>query len=102
MSVSVIVPVRIQDAVGVNVTLMEQSASAATELAQVLVWAKSPLAVMVSGVRVPVPVLVRVTVCGLLWVETVRAAKVRVAAERLTTGASPVPLRVTIWGLLLA
>ena len=39
LSVSVIVPVRVPAAVGVNVTLMEQLAPAASEVPQVLVWA---------------------------------------------------------------
>jgi hypothetical protein len=82
--------------VGVKVTLMVQLAPEATEPAQVFVWAKSPLAAIVSGVRAPLPVLVSVSVCGALVVETVCAAKLNAVADRLTTGPSPVPLSVTV------
>ena len=102
LSVSVSVPVRFPVAVGVKVTLIVATAPAATEPAQVLVWAKSPLVVIVRGVRTPAPVLVSASVCGGLEVETVCPAKLRLVAERLTTGARPVPLRVTVWGLFLA
>jgi hypothetical protein len=88
--------------VGVKVTLIVQPAPAATEPAQVLVWAKSPLVVMVKGVRAPFPVLVSVTICGGLGDESVSAGKLRLVAERLTSGATPVPLRLTVWGLPLA
>ena len=87
---------------GVKVTLISQPALAATEPAQVLVWAKSPLVVMVRGVSTPAPVLVSRSVCGGLAVETVCPAKLRLVVESVTTGARPVPLRLTFWGLLLA
>ena len=99
MSVSVSAPVRFPGAVGVKVTLIVQLAPAATEPAQVLVWAKSPLVMTVRGVRAPFPVLVSVSVCGALGVETACPAKLRLVAERLTTGTTPVPLRLTVWGL---
>ena len=62
LSVSVSVPVRLPVAVGVKVTLIVQLAPGATEPAQVLVWAKSPEALMRSGVRAPLPGLLRVMV----------------------------------------
>ena len=104
MSVSVSVPVRFPAAVGVKVTLIVHPAPTATEPAQVLVWAKSPVVVMVRGVRASLPVLVSVSVCGRLEVETVCPGKLRLVAERLTTGAGirPVPLKFTVWGLLVA
>lgn len=102
LSVRVSVPVRLPMAVGVNVTLIMQLAVGATEPAQLFVWAKSPLEVIVREISVPVPVLVRVTGCEALVVETDCPAKFRLVAERLTTGASPVPLRLTVWGLLMA
>ena len=89
-------------AVGVKVTLISQPALAATEPVQVLVSAKSPLVVMVRGVSTPAPVLVSRSVSGGLAVETVCPAKLRLVVESVTTGASPVPLRVTVWGLLPA
>ena len=62
LSVSVSVPVRLPVAVGVKVTLIVQLEPAATEPAQVLVWAKSPEGLMRSGVRAPSPGLFRVMV----------------------------------------
>jgi hypothetical protein len=102
LSVSVSAPLRLPPAVGLKVTLMEQLAPAATEPPHVLVWVKSPVSVMVKGVKAPLPVLVSVIVCGALAVETVCPAKLSIVAERSTTGASAVPLSVTVWGLLLA
>ena len=104
MSVSESVPVRFPGAVGVKVTLIVQLALTATEPAQVLAWVKSPVVVMVRGVRASLPVLVSVSVCGRLEVETVCPGKLRLVAERLTTGAGirPVPLKFTVWGLLVA
>jgi hypothetical protein len=62
LSVTVRAPVRLPVAVGVKVTLIVQLEPAATEPAQVLVWEKSPKGVMSSGVRAPVPGLLRVMV----------------------------------------
>jgi len=70
LSVTVIVPGWLPVAVGVNVTLMEQLAPAATEAAQVLVWAYGALATMLVMFSVPVPELVSVTDCAALVVFT--------------------------------
>jgi len=102
LSVSVSAPVRFPLAVGVNVTLIVQLPDASTELAQLLVWAKSPLAVIVRLVKVPLPVLVKVIDCGALVVETDGPEKARLLGESLTIGATPVPLKVTDCGLLAA
>jgi hypothetical protein len=58
------VPVRVPVAVGVKVTLIVQLAPALTVLPQVLVWEKSPLAVMLETVSEAFPVLVSVTFWG--------------------------------------
>jgi hypothetical protein len=62
--------VRVFMAVGWNVMLMVQFAPAATELPQVFVWLKSdgfvPATEMLLMVSVAVPVLVKVTVFGLV------------------------------------
>jgi hypothetical protein len=71
LSVTLKVPVRVPDAVGVNVTLMVQFPLAAREPPQVLLAAKSPPAAMLVMVRVALPVLDRVTVCAALVVPTV-------------------------------
>jgi hypothetical protein len=64
------VPPRVPAAVGVKVTLIVQLAPAATELPQLLLWAKSlasvPVTARLAILRVALPVLVRVTVCPLL------------------------------------
>src|SRR6266851_5517223 len=66
------VPVRVPDAVGVNVTPMVQLAPAATELPQVFASAKSPLAaILLVIVRAALPVLDSVTVCAALVVPVV-------------------------------
>jgi hypothetical protein len=54
-------PVLVPVAVGLKVTLRVQEALAATLEPQVLVWEKSPLAVMLVIVRVALPVLLSVT-----------------------------------------
>src|SRR5713226_4780622 len=96
------VPLRLPDAVGVNVTLMVQFAPAVTELPQLLVWAKSPLAETLVRFSEALPVLESVTDCAALVVPTGWLAKVSEEAERLTTGAeaaAPVPVRLTDCGL---
>jgi hypothetical protein len=67
----------------------------ATEPAQLLVWAKSPLVVTVRGVKTPAPVLVSVTVCGALVVLTFWFAKVRLVADSCTTGEAVIPVKLT-------
>jgi hypothetical protein len=54
-------PLREPLTVGVNVTLSVQLALAARLEPQVLVWEKSPLAVMLVMLRVALPVLLMVT-----------------------------------------
>jgi hypothetical protein len=89
-------PVLVPAAVGLKVTLRMQLALGARLGPQVLVWEKSPLAVMLAIVRVALPVLVRVRLCGRLLVPTGRAGKVKEAGERLTAGAVPIPVRLTV------
>src|SRR5437588_11003734 len=60
-------PVRVPDAVGVNVTLMLQFPPAASEPPHVLLAAKSPLATMLVIVSAALPVFDGVTVCA-AWV----------------------------------
>ena len=61
LSVIVKVPVSEPATVGVKVTLRVQLALAARLEPQVLVWEKSPLAVMMVMLRVTLPVFLRVT-----------------------------------------
>ena len=86
-------------AAGVKVTLIVQLLPPATELAQVLVWAKSvaliPVIAMLVVARAAFPVLVRVTDCAELVLPRFWLVKVKLLALRLTTGPLPVPLKVT-------
>jgi hypothetical protein len=61
LSVMVTAPVLVPMAVGLKVTLRVQLALAARLAPQLLVWEKSPLAVMLVMLRVALPVLLRVT-----------------------------------------
>jgi hypothetical protein len=54
-------PVLVPPAVGLKVTLRVQLAPAATLEPQVLVWEKSPLAVMLVMLRAALPVFLSVT-----------------------------------------
>lgn len=102
MSVMESVPLRVPVAVGEKVTLMVQLAVGARVEepdGQVLVWAKSPPAEMPFRVRGAVPLLVSVTDFAALVVATVWLLKLRLVVLKLTAGAVPVPLSVTVWGL---
>ena len=68
LSVTVTVPGWLPRAVGVNVTLMEQLAPAATEAPQVLACAYCALATMLVMLSAAVPELVSVMVCAALVV----------------------------------
>ena len=70
MSVMLADPVRLPSAVGVKVTVIVQLALIPTLLPQVLVCAKSPLAVMLVIVSVAVPVFFKITFCEVLVVPT--------------------------------
>src|SRR2546429_7618317 len=83
LSVMVIAPVRVPVAVGVKVTLMAQLAPAATDVPQVLVCMKSPLATMLVTLSATVPVLVSVTDCATLVVLRFWLPNVRLLGERL-------------------
>ena len=78
-------------AAGVNVTLKEQLAFAATLVLQVFVWAKSPEFAPVSPtlvtLRAALPVFDSVTAFAALVVPIFCELKARLAAERLTAGA---------------
>ena len=59
LSVMVIEPLREPATVGAKMTLIVQEALAATLVPQVLVWEKSPLALMLVMLRAALPVLLR-------------------------------------------
>jgi hypothetical protein len=73
-----------------------QLAPAANEPAQALLLIeKLPLVMNVPMESGAVPVFESVTACGALVVPTAWLAKLRLATERLATGAVPVALRLT-------
>ncbi len=81
LSVMVRTPVRVPVAVGVKVTRIEQFAPGATELPQVLVWAKSPLVTMLAIVSGALPVLVSRTVLAALVEPTTCLLKVKLVVD---------------------
>jgi len=89
--------------VGVKVTDRAQDSPAARLAPQLWLTAKSPEAPMEVKLRAAVPEFVSVTVWAALAVPTVSRANVRlvgesVTAAAVTTGATPVPVNVTVWG----
>src|SRR5579863_256177 len=54
---------------------------------------------MLLMVSVPFPVLVSVTACAELGTPTVSDPKLRLGTDQVATGAVPVPVNVTTWGL---
>jgi hypothetical protein len=95
LSVIVTAPVRVPAAVGLKVTLSVQLALAARLEPQVLVWEKSPLAVMLEIVRAPLPLFVSVIVSGGLVVPTTWLPKSYDDGERATKGTGGRPNLVT-------
>jgi hypothetical protein len=88
------VPLRVPVVVGVNVTWIAHAFPAVT-VAQVFVWAKSPVAVTALTVKLLVPLLVTVIDCVALVVLTTWLPKLSVGVDKLTPGAAPVPVRVS-------
>ena len=106
MSVTFRVPVRVPAAEGLKVTLIVQLEPAARLELQLVLEEKSPLAVMLEMLRVPLPVFLRVTLCALEVEPTGSAEKLREVDDRLTAGepleAAAVPVRLTDWVVGLA
>ena len=105
MALSVIdrVPLRVPPVAGLNVTLIVQLAPAATLEPHVSVSEKSPefapVIPMLEILSAPVPVLLRVTLWGLVVVPTSLFPNVTFAGKSPTAGAVPVPERATVCGL---
>src|SRR5580704_9038262 len=70
LSVTVIAPLRVPVAVGVNVTLIVQEPPTATMLPQLFVWLKSPVATILEILRDALPVLFSVSAWAALVVPT--------------------------------
>ncbi len=102
LSLMLSVPVRVPVAVGLNVTLIVQLLGAVGLPAgrlepQLLLCAKSPVALMPLMFKTPAPVLLRVTVCAVLVVPTFWEVNVKLLPERLATGVTPVPAKLITW-----
>ena len=99
LSVMLSVPFRTPVVVGVKVTLMVQAVNAgklAPGPPQVLVWAKSPLIVIWVTVRLPLPVLFKLTVLVAVDAPTFWFPKETVVGQKVTAGAAmPLPVRFT-------
>ncbi len=91
-------PERAPEAVGVNVTFAVHEAEAANGETQLLVWEKSPLAMMLVNARLVVPVLVMTMDCAGLVVPMTVAAKLRLVGLNPTEAPRPVPERETTCG----
>jgi hypothetical protein len=107
LSVMDTVPVLVPLLVGLNAARIVQFAPGATnegEIGHLLVRTYCALMVTLVMVRLPVPVLVRVTVCCELVVLITWVAKVRLVGESDTAGVppTPVPVSVTCCGLFAA
>jgi hypothetical protein len=105
LSVIVSVALAVAGAMGLKVTLMLHFIPALSELPQGFIRAKSPplvpvIATLVMASRA-LPVLVNVTTCALV-APTAVSGNVIVEGDRLTSGAVPVPLRLTVWVVPLA
>ena len=106
LSVKAIAADRLPVAVGSNVTLIVQFAPAATELPQVLVWAKSPglapVSAMLERLKAALPPLVRVAVKAALVVLRDSLPKERLLGESVAATKVPAPERLSDWGLPVA
>jgi hypothetical protein len=89
-------PVRLPETKGVKVTLMLQLAPFASEVGQLLVCAKSPLMEMPEIFKDTSPELFKFTDLDPLVVFTSWLEKLNEVADRLATGATPVPVKLTV------
>jgi hypothetical protein len=100
LSVMVSAPDLAPVAVGLNVTLMEQFAPAATLVPQLFVCEKSPLLVpvnvMLVRVNAAVPLLVSVTARAALPVPTCWLPNASDVGDSVTEGAVPVPVSAAV------
>lgn len=96
---SVSVPVRVPRTTGTKTTLTVQVPPAERAAGQLFVCAKFPDVVKPVIERVPDPVFVRVTFCGLLAVPTSCEAKVRELGFNEALSVYPEPDKVTVCGL---
>jgi hypothetical protein len=96
--VTVRLPFLVPEALGENVTEIEQFAPAPSDEPQLLVCPKSPAAVIDEIVTAALPVFDNVTACCGLVVPTIWLPKVRLATESWSDAVVPVPVSETVWG----
>jgi len=95
LDVTVIMPIRVPDAVGTKLTFIVQLTPAARLPPQLPVSRKSPLGTMLLKVTRAPPLLVSVIGWGWLVVPTNCWLKVRLDVEKDRLGNTPVPVRLT-------
>lgn len=102
LSVMVMVPARVPVVVGVKVTVMVQLPPAAPPVPQLFVWAKLPVATMLEIVSLAPVLLVSLITFAALVVFTVWLPKLKLVGDSATVLVAPVPVMVTVCGLLAA
>jgi hypothetical protein len=102
VEVTVIAPVRVPAAVGVKVTVMVQVPPCASVAGQLFVCPKSPVAAETDMLATPPLFAVSVTVCDALVVFVIWFMNVSEldGVAPSAAGITPVPLRLTVCGLL--
>src|SRR5437773_5471832 len=95
-------PVLVPVAIGANRTVTAQLLPLLKLAGQLLVWEKSPLAaIAIFWMLLPL-LFATVTVCGLPVVPTSCLLKMTEPGERVRGGNIPVPVKLTVWGLVAA
>jgi hypothetical protein len=98
--VTVIAPVRVPAAAGVNVTVIVQVLFCASVVVQVVVRLKSPVAAEMAILLTPPLFAVSVTVCDALVVFVFWLANIsELEVSPNVGGSTPVPLKLTVCGL---
>src|SRR5205814_388011 len=87
-------------AIGANRTVTAQLLPLLKLAGQLLVWEKSPLAAIAILLMLLPLLFATVTVCGLLVVPTSCLLKMTEPGERVRGGNMPVPVKLTVWGLV--
>lgn len=106
LSVTTNVPARAPLAPGVKTTAIAQVDVTVSVVPQVVFWLKSvelvPVNVMLVMFSVAVPVLLSVKELGVLPTAAAWLPKLKLDGERPASGAVPVPVKLTVCGLLVA
>lgn len=99
----VTVPVSVPADFGLKVMVKVQLPPGASDAVQLLVAVYAdPASLILLIVRLVLPVLVSVTICGGLVVLTTTVPKFKLLAESVAMGPVPVPVKLTVCGLLRA